>query len=53
MYWVAKVFQAAGLGVMAMGFIKYYPNMMSRNLLLVSVLFFAIGWIIQAYMLKK
>ena len=52
MYWVAKVFQAAGLGVMAMGFIRSFPNMMSRDLLLVSVVFFAVGWIIQRFCLK-
>ncbi len=53
MYWVAKIFQAAGLGTMGIGFIRAYPNMMQRDLLLVSVLFFAVGWIIQAWMLRK
>ena len=53
MYWTAKVFQAAGLAVMILGFIKHLPNMMPHNVLLLSVVFFAVGWVIQAAMLKK
>ena len=53
MYWLAKVFQAAGLGVIAWGFIKHFPNLMPHNVLLVALVFFAAGWIIQTYLLKK
>ncbi len=52
MYWIAKLFQATGLAVMAWGFIKGYPNMMPRNILLLAGVFFIVGWIIQSYMLK-
>jgi hypothetical protein len=53
MYFIAKTFQAAGLAVMAWGFIKNYPSLMPHNIILISGLFFIIGWIIQTYMLKK
>ena len=53
MYVLAKIFQAAGLAVMAIGFFKNYPKLMPHNILLVSAVFFIIGWIIQTYLLKK
>jgi hypothetical protein len=53
MYWIAKTFQATGLGIMAWGFVKNYPSLMPRNIILLAGLFFIIGWIIQTYMLRK
>ena len=53
MYWAAKIFQAAGLGIMVLGFIRHFPNMMPGRVLLLSIAFFAVGWAIQAMMLKK
>ena len=52
MYWVAKIFQAAGLGVMAIWFVKYVPNLMPHNIFLLSLAFFAAGWVIQRVCLK-
>ena len=53
MYWLAKIFQAAGLALIVWGFIKNFPNLMPHNIFLVAALFFTIGWIIQTYMLKN
>jgi hypothetical protein len=53
MYWVAKIFQAAGLALMILGFIRHFPKMMPYNVLLTSIAFFAVGWVIQVIMLKK
>jgi len=50
MYWLAKTFQAAGLAIMVLGFIKDFPHLMGHQFLLLAILFFAIGWIIQTYM---
>jgi hypothetical protein len=36
MYFIAKTFQAAGLAVMAWGFLKSYPALMPRNIILFS-----------------
>jgi hypothetical protein len=53
MYWIAKIFQAAGLVVMGWGFIKNYPALMPHNLFLLGGVFFIIGFVIQTYFLKK
>jgi hypothetical protein len=53
MYFIAKSFQAAGLAVMAWGFLKNFPNLMPHNIFLISGLFFIMGWIIQSYLLRK
>jgi hypothetical protein len=53
MYFIAKVFQATGLAVMAWGFLKNYPHLMSRDIFIVSGLLFIMGWIIQSFMLRK
>ena len=53
MYWAAKIFQAAGLAVMILGFIRHLPNMMPHNVLLWSIVLFVIGWVIQVIVLKK
>ncbi len=52
-YWLAKIFQAAGLAVMAWGFLKYFPNLMPHNVFLLAGVFFIAGWVIQGYLLKK
>ncbi len=53
MYWAAKAFQAAGLAIMILGFIRHFPNMMPHNVLLWSIVLFVIGWVIQVIVLKK
>ncbi len=52
MYWAAKAFQAGGLGLMALGFIKYFPNLMPRTIVMIALAFFAVGWVIQRFCLK-
>ncbi len=53
LYWMSKIFQATGLGLMGWGFVTHYPNSMPYKLLLASILIFIIGWLIQSYILKK
>ncbi|MBI4310069.1 MAG: hypothetical protein HY591_07050 [Candidatus Omnitrophica bacterium] len=53
MCWLAKIFQAAGLALMAWGFIKNFPNLMPHNIFLIAALFFIIGWVVQTHMLRK
>ncbi len=52
-YFLAKIFQAAGLAILAWGFIRFFPNLMPHNIFLIAGIFFIIGWIIQSYLLKK
>ena len=53
MYYVAKALQAAGLGVMALGFMQNYPRLLPRGLFLISIVLFLSGWLIQTYVLKR
>lgn len=53
MYWIAKIFQASALTVMAWGFIKNYPHLMPYNIILVSGVLFIAGWVVQTYMLRS
>ncbi len=41
------------MALMILSFIRHFPNMMPYNVLLTSIAFFAVGWVIQAMMLKK
>ncbi|MBI3602582.1 MAG: hypothetical protein HY209_06810 [Candidatus Omnitrophica bacterium] len=53
MYGLAKTFQAAGLAVMAWGFIKTFPHLIPPKIFLLAALFFITGWAIQTWMLKN
>ncbi|HLD69782.1 MAG TPA: hypothetical protein VJA17_03360 [Candidatus Omnitrophota bacterium] len=53
MYYLAKLTQAAGLGVITVGFLKNFPNLIDRNILLAGVVLFGLGWLIQAFLLKE
>ncbi len=53
MYYLAKLAQAAGLAVVAVGFLTSFPQVMNRQVLVVGVLFFGVGWMIQKFMIKN
>ncbi len=53
MYYLAKLTQAAGLGVITLGFLRNFPNLINRNILLAGVILFGLGWLIQTFLLKK
>ena len=53
MYYLAKLAQAAGLAMIAVGFIAAFPQVMNRQVLAVSMLFFGVGWIIEKFLIKK
>ena len=53
MYYIAKIAQATGLGIILIGFVKDFPHLMNPRLLLVGVIVFLLGWIIERYMLIK
>ncbi len=52
MFYLAKFFQAAGLGVVLIGFLKNFPNLMSHRLLGLGMVLFLTGWIVQKFLLK-
>lgn len=53
MYYAAKFLEATGLGLLAFGYIKSFPNKLNYNVFLVSIIFFACGWIIERFILKR
>jgi len=52
MYYIAKLFQAAGLTIIFTDFALNYPQLMSRTTLGIGIIFFLSGWIIQNFLLK-
>ncbi len=52
-YYVGKLFQAAGLTVILIGFIKNFPDLMSHGVLGLGFLFFGMGWGINKFLGKR
>lgn len=53
MYAVAKLAQAAGLGLIAFGFFRSFPELMDRKVLGFGIVIFVFGWIIERFLLKR
>ena len=53
MYYLAKAAQAAGLGMMVIGFVTNFPNLMGHEVFAFSLVFFMVGWIVEAALLKR
>jgi len=52
MYYVGKLFQAAGLTIVGFDFVRTFPNVMSRQVLTVGIILFAVGWGINRFLLR-
>lgn len=52
-YYLAKILQAAGLTIVLVAFIARFPELMSHNTLMVGLLIFAMGWIMQKFLIKQ
>lgn len=52
MYYLAKLAQASGLTVISVGYVLSFPNLMSRKLLLLGIVIFVFGWVIERFLLK-
>ncbi|MDP6684421.1 MAG: hypothetical protein QGH24_00560 [Candidatus Marinimicrobia bacterium] len=53
MYYLAKCLELAGMCIIGSGMIRNFPKLMDPKWLLVGGLFFAAGWVIEKYVLKK
>jgi hypothetical protein len=49
LYMVAKMFQASGLAIMAVGFVRNYPHILPHKIFAIAALLFGMGWLIQNY----
>ena len=52
-YVIAKLAQAAGLVIILYAFLAQFPKLMNPKILLVGLLFFSFGWIVEQFLLKK
>ena len=52
MYYLAKIFQATGLTVIAIGFVQSFPRLLDRNALTIGTIAFVTGWTIQRFFLR-
>jgi|TARA_B100000029_G_scaffold515652_1_gene623768 hypothetical protein len=52
MYYLAKCLELTGLCVIGSGMINNFPKLMNPKWLLVGGIVFAMGWVIEKYILK-
>ena len=53
MFYVAKILQACGMGIVLIDFLRKFPNLMSRQVLMIGLLIFAAWWITEKFLLKR
>ena len=53
MYYISKGFQLAGLMVIGAGFINKFPYLLDYKLLVIGVIFFIMGVVIQKFGLRE
>jgi len=53
MFYVTKILQACGLGIILINFLRKFPNLMSRKALIVGLLLFVCGWMAEKFLLKR
>lgn len=53
MYYVGKLFQGLGLGLILVDYLRHFPDLMSRQVFWVGTGIFAFGWVLNRYLLKK
>lgn len=52
MYYFAKVLQAAALAIILIDFLRTFPELMSRTILVVCIAMFTSGWLINRYFIR-
>jgi len=53
MYYLAKIFQASGLGIIGFSFFMSFPKLMNTKALALGIVTFAMGWIIERFLLHR
>jgi len=53
MYGISKIFQATGLTILLVTFLKNFPNVMSYRMLGLGIGIFMTGWIMNKFLLKN
>ena len=53
MFLIGKIAQAAGLGIILLGFIQQFPKLMNPRIFMFGLAVFMAGWIIERFLLKR
>lgn len=53
MFYLGKILQAAALSVILIDFLRNFPELMSRKILIICIAMFTCGWIINRYLVKS
>jgi hypothetical protein len=53
MYYLAKLLQATALTIILIDFLRYFPNVMSRQVLGICIGLFAAGWLIERILQRR
>ncbi len=53
MFFLGKFLQAVGLGILLIGYIQRFPNLIEYKTLGLSILVFTGGWLISQYLVKR
>lgn len=48
-YHIAKALEATGLAVVAIGFLAWFPQLMSPHLLMAGIALFVVGWLVERF----
>jgi len=53
MYYLAKIFQASGLGIIGFSFFINFPKLMNTKALMLGMVMFVVGWVMERFLLKR
>lgn len=53
MFYFAKILQALGLTIILIDFLRNFPELMSRTILVISIGLFTSGWILNRFFVKQ
>jgi len=53
MYYVGKLIQGLGLTIILFDYLRTFPELMSRKILIIGIVMFTAGWVLNRYLLKQ
>ena len=53
LYYLGKLFQAAGMTIIGIDFFRNFPALMSQKVLGLGIAIFAVGWVINRFLLRN
>ncbi len=53
MYYFVKALEATGLGIIAIGFVSSFPQLLNTKVWTCGAAIFAVGWGLEHFLLRK